>query len=94
MRHGGDAVLPNALLKSWVPIVILTVFEHHGILFGRTVKGDRPILGSPEVQQPRKEYDHAQQARGQHIANIVPGDACASLRSGFCCWSLGVMLGH
>jgi hypothetical protein len=51
-------------------------------------------LAGPEVQQSRKEYDRAYQARGKHIADIVAGNACASFGSGSFSWSLGAMFGH
>jgi hypothetical protein len=55
---------------------------------------ERAGLNSPEVPQTRKDYDHAYQARSQHIADIVAGHACASLYSGFFNSSLGVVFGH
>jgi hypothetical protein len=51
-------------------------------------------LGNQEVPQSHKGYDHAHQARSQHIADIVAGNACASLDSGFFSSSLGVLFGH
>jgi hypothetical protein len=50
--------------------------------------------GSPEVQQSRKEYDHANKARSQHIADIVAGNACSSLDSSFFSSALCVVFGH
>jgi hypothetical protein len=52
------------------------------------------LLGSPEVPQSRKGYDHAQQARSQYIADIVVGNACASLGSRSFNSSLSVVFGH
>jgi len=52
------------------------------------------VSGSPEVQQSRKEYDYAHQARSQYIADIVAGNTCASLDGGFLSSSLCLLLGH